>query len=86
MDRVPVEAQTIDEVGYNASCRTLEVLLRSGAIYLYYFVPLDVHDGLIKAADHDAYFVRNIRGVYEHHRISESWPDWSDGPKQKRKR
>ena len=86
MDRVRVGSLTIDEVGYNASCRTLEILFKSGVVYLYYFVPRDVHDGLINAAAHDAYFVRNIRGVYEHHRIAEPRPDWSDGPKKKRKR
>ena len=73
MDRVPVESSVIGEVGYNASLRTLEVRFQSGAIYLYYFVPADVHDALMAADSKGTYFNKQIKGVYEHHRIAEPY-------------
>ena len=48
MEREPVVSSVIAEVGYNASLRTLEILFKSGAIYLYYFVPPEVHRGLLR--------------------------------------
>jgi hypothetical protein len=77
MERVPVVSSVISEVGYDASYRTLEILFRSGAIYLYYFVPEEVHRGLIDATSHGTYFNQNIKAVYDHHRIAEPY----DGPK-----
>jgi hypothetical protein len=73
MDRVPVESSVIAEVGYNVSCQTLEVQFRSGAIYLYYFVPQGVYDALITADSKGTYFNKQIKGVYEHHRIAEPY-------------
>ncbi len=93
MDREPVGDDHISEVGYNAETRALEILFQSGAIYLYYFVPEEVHRGLMSAADHWTYFVREIRHVYEHHRIAEPYGRpkprprrGPDGPMRSRKR
>jgi hypothetical protein len=82
MDREPVISSVINEVGYNASCRTLEILFKSGAIYLYYFVPEEVHRELMDAASHGTYFNQNIKAVYDYHRIAEP----NDAPKKKRKK
>jgi hypothetical protein len=79
MDRESVVSSVLAEVGYNASCRTLEILFKSGAIYLYYFVPVEVHRGLMEAGSHGTYFNKEIKGVYEHHRIAEPY----DLPKPK---
>ena len=57
----PSISSVISEVGYNASCRTLEILFKSGAIYLYYFVPEEVHRGLMNAASHGTYFNQEIK-------------------------
>jgi KTSC domain len=73
MDREAVVSSVIGEVGYNASCRTLEILFSTGAIYLYYFVPAEVHRGLMSAASHGTYFNKEIKGIYEHHRIAEPY-------------
>ena len=56
MEREPVVSSVLSEVGYDASCRTLEILFQSGAIYLYYFVPEEVHRGLMSAASHGHLF------------------------------
>jgi hypothetical protein len=82
MDRVPVVSSVIDEVGYNASLRTLEVRFQSGAIYLYYFVPADVHDALMAADSKGTYFNKQIKKVYEYHRIAEPYDDPSKTPKK----
>jgi KTSC domain len=82
MDRVPVESSVIGEVGYSVSSQTLEVLFRSGAIYLYYFVPQGVYDALLTADSKGTYFNKQIKGVYEHHRIAEPY----DNPSKARKR
>jgi KTSC domain len=71
VERVPVVSSVIAEVGYNAACQTLEFVFKSGAVYLYYFVPQGVHDDLMKAENAGHYFEKNIKGVYEHHRICE---------------
>jgi hypothetical protein len=71
MDRVSVVSSLIDEVGYNASCRTLEVLFKTGAIYLYYFVPQADFDGLMAAESKASYFNQHIKTKYEYHRIAE---------------
>jgi KTSC domain len=85
MDRVPVESSVIGEVGYNASYRTLEILFRNGAIYLYYFVPQDVHDALLAADSKGTYFNKQIKGAYEHHRIAEAYDNPSKTQKRPRK-
>ena len=85
MDRVPVVSSVIGEVGYNASLRTLEILFNSGAIYLYYFVPQDVHDALLNAESKGTYFNKQIKGVFEHHQIAEPY-DRPDKPRKKPKK
>jgi hypothetical protein len=82
MDRVPVVSSVIDEVGYNASCRTLEIRFNSGAIYLYYFVPQDVHDALMAADSKGSYFNKQIKGLFEHHQIAEPYASASKAQKR----
>ncbi len=82
MEREPVISSVISEVGYNGSCRTLEILFKSGAIYLYYFVPEEVHRDLMNAASHGTYFNQNIKAVYDYHRIAEPY----QAPKKRRKK
>jgi KTSC domain len=84
MEREPVVSSVIAEVGYNASLRTLEILFKSGAIYLYYFVPPEVHRGLLSAASHGTYFNKEIKGVYEHHRIAEPYDLPKPSPRKPR--
>jgi KTSC domain len=79
MERVPVVSRVISEVGYDASSMTLEILFRTGAIYLYYRVPEEVHHGLMNATSHGTYFNQNIKAGYDYHRITEP----NAGPKTK---
>lgn len=81
MNRIPVDSAEISEIGYSVSSRTLEVLFRSGAIRLYYFVPESTHDSLMVAYDKAVYFDRHIRGIYESHQIVEPY-DAAPGKKR----
>jgi KTSC domain len=85
MDRVNVVSSVIEEIGYSASSRTLEILFKSGAIYLYYFVPQAQYDALMAADSKGTYFNKKIKGVYEHHRIAEPYDDPSKTPKPAKK-
>ncbi len=85
MDMVPVVSSVIAEVGYNASLRTLEIVFKSGAIYLYYFVPQDVYDALMSADSKGTYFNKQIKGVFEHHQIAEPYDKPGKTPKKPRK-
>jgi KTSC domain len=78
MERDPVVSSVISEIGYNASSRTLEILFKSGAIYLYYFVPQDVYDALMTADAKGVHFKKHIKTSYEYHRIAEPWPTKTD--------
>jgi hypothetical protein len=82
MDRVAVVSSVIEEIGYNPSSRTLEILFKSGAIYLYYFVPQDVHDALMAADSKGTYFNKQIKKNYEYHRIAEPYDDPSKARKK----
>ena len=53
-----------------------------GAIYVYYFVPEEVHRELMNAASHGTYLNQNIKAVYEYKRIAEP----HDVPKKRRKK
>jgi KTSC domain len=69
--REPVVSSIINEVGYRPDTQTLEIQFVSGAIYLYHFVPEEVHRGLMSAASVGTYFNREIKPVYQHQRIAE---------------
>jgi hypothetical protein len=78
MERTPVMSSVIEEVGYNRSTRTLEILFKSGAIHLYDFVPQEAYDGLMAAEAKGTYFHRHIKAEYQSHRIADA-----DGPPEK---
>jgi hypothetical protein len=71
MKRVPVVSLIVAEVGYDPVHRRLEILFRSGAIRLYYFVPEEIYGALMDADSAGTYFNRHIKNVYENHRIAE---------------
>jgi KTSC domain len=71
VERIPVVSNILAEIGYDATSRTLSVLFKSGAVYLYYFVPQAAYDALMAADSPAIYFNKQIKGIYEHHRIAE---------------
>ena len=74
MEREPVNSLIISEIGYNAACRTLEILFKSGAIYLFYFVPEEIHRDFMNAQYIGDYWAKNVKHVYECSRIAKPYP------------
>lgn len=60
MIRVPVISSNIKSIGW-MSPETLEVEFISGAIYRYYYLPLDVYVEMLEAPSKGKYFWKNIR-------------------------
>jgi hypothetical protein len=66
MNRTAVESTTLAAVGYDEAQNLLELEFRSGAIYQYFEVPVDVHEQLLGAASGGSYFNRIIRGRFRY--------------------
>lgn len=64
MDRTAVDSSWVASVGYEPDTMTLEVKLKSGAIYRYLEVPESAYQELIAAGSIGAYLNQNIKGSY----------------------
>ncbi len=62
-----VNSSNLAAVDYAAGMLT--VAFRSGAVYVYWGVPLGVYHGLMSAQSHGSYFHRHIRTSYPYQRI-----------------
>jgi hypothetical protein len=59
-----VESSTLSAVGYDETRGILQLEFRSHALYRYYDVPSEVHEGLVKAVSKGRYLNRAIRGQF----------------------
>lgn len=64
-----VESSLLAAVGYSIHA-TLDLQLRSGAIYRYFGVPRAVFEGLLAAESKGAYFNRNVRNRFPYRRMA----------------
>jgi hypothetical protein len=64
-----VTDRTVLEVDYDDQTSVLEVWLRSGAVYQYFVVPVDVADALATAPSADKYLASSVKGRYRRRRI-----------------
>ncbi len=64
MERIHVRSSMLDSVGYDETTGTLEVKYKSGGIYKYRNVPLEVYLGLMSAYSKGRYFNRYVKGKY----------------------
>lgn len=60
IERRPVESSNLASVGYDGTFNVLEVEFKTGDIYRYFGVPIDVGLGLIDAPSKGKYFHANI--------------------------
>ena len=83
MIRVPVKSSNLNEVGYDAGTRTLEVQFKNGQVWQYLKVPSDVHARVIGAglspkekAEHSVgkTFGQLVRGMFGSQRVLEKQP------------
>jgi hypothetical protein len=73
-----VVSKTLATVAYDGTRRLLRLEFRSGAVYDYFDVPSDVHQGLMEANSHGGYFNRNIRGRFRYHQVRGGQPRSKD--------
>lgn len=67
--RLPVESSSLASVGYLIDSQTLEVEFRSGAVYRYFDVPQEIHQGFIAAESKGVFFNRAVKGRFGYARI-----------------
>ncbi len=70
MDFVPVESSMITAVGYDPTSQELEIEFRSGRIYRYIGVPVEVYEGLLAAESKGQYMHAYVLDVYPYHPVS----------------
>ncbi len=56
-----MSSSNLRSVGYDPVTSTLEVEFHTGGVYEYRRVPVQVHDGLMRAGSKGEYFHDNIR-------------------------
>ena len=59
-----VQSSTLTSIAYDPIQQRLWLVFRSRAVYCYFGVPRDVHQGLLTAASKGRYFNRCIRGRF----------------------
>lgn len=70
MKRTKVTSSHIDEIGYDAESKTLEVLFIGGGLYRYLEVPVEEHEALMAAESHGRY-LNKIKGKYQYESVSD---------------
>ena len=68
-DMKPVNSSNLSAVGYEAQMMQLYVRFRSGALYVYYDVPVRIYEGLMKASSHGKYHDAFIKNAYRYKRL-----------------
>ena len=71
-----VESTTLATVAYDEARELLQLEFCSQAVYLYFGVPLAVHQALLAAPSKGRYFNQNIRGRFSYRSI----PDFNAIP------
>ncbi len=63
MQRTRVQSDAIRSVGYDPDTSVLEIEFASGAVYLYFDVPDQLHVGLMTADSHGGFYASFIRNA-----------------------
>ena len=69
---VTVDSTTLSTVAYDEARELLQLEFCSRAIYLYFGVPLTVHQALLGAPSKGRYFNQTIRGQFSYRPILDS--------------
>jgi hypothetical protein len=64
MERSKVESEMLEAVGYDEAKQVLEVIFRSGELYLYHDVPKEAYEGLLAAKSKGRYMHSHIIDQY----------------------
>ena len=71
MQRQPVRSSNIESVGYNAKSHVLEIAFRSGGVYQYDDVPLEVYREFLSAPSKGRFLAQRIKGHYQCQKIAQ---------------
>lgn len=69
MERIQVASSNISSIGYDEDSSTLEIEFHSGAVYQYFDVPSNVHQGIMEAGSHGQYLAQHIKGHYRYVKV-----------------
>ena len=61
MERVAVSSSNLASVGYDVNGAILEVEFNHGGVYQYSGVSSEIHQGLMSAGSHGAYFDKFVK-------------------------
>lgn len=67
MNMIPVSSSNLESVGYEYD--QLYIRFKSGFLYVYYNVPVEVYNALMHAASKGKFFHANIKNIYQYKRI-----------------
>jgi len=64
VQRILVESEQLDSVGYNAGRSEMEIEFRNGDIIRYMSVPAPTYLALMNADEKDAYFEKHVKNEF----------------------
>lgn len=67
MNMIPVSSSNLESVGYEYD--QLYIRFKSGFLYVYYNVPVEVYNALMHATSKGKFFHANIKNIYQYKRI-----------------
>jgi hypothetical protein len=67
--QVPVESTTLSRAGYSRGDAILELVFRSGEVYRYFDVPVEIYEGLLRADSKGGYFNDHIRNMFRYQHV-----------------
>jgi hypothetical protein len=74
-ERTKVNSSNVDWVEYYAKLRILIVAFKSGGIYLYEQLPINIYNGLINASSKGKYMRQYISYSFKYHKL-ETYDEW----------
>jgi len=69
MARIHVRSSSVAEVGYDPKTKILEIVFREGDVYLYFDVPINVYQDLIRADSVGKFFNLQVKSNYQFRKI-----------------
>jgi hypothetical protein len=77
------DSSFIKNVAWDDDSESLLVKFNSGTTWVYFGVPENIYNSMIKATSVGAYFNKNVRDNYSSQRINYSFPEVSDEQEEK---
>lgn len=66
----PVSSSNLEWVAYDEEKKDLYIQFRSGGLYVYYDVPMDIFEGLLEAGSKGRYHNIKIKWAYKYKKLN----------------